>query len=83
MQEVLSVLRKRGVAIFEKTESYTSTATPKEQEPVELTRTKPPKMGFIGRRDTMSSSPAQYYELLAHSSLEDMDSRIEVMLSPP
>ena len=82
MQAVLSVLRKQGVAIFEKTESSTPTATPTKPEPVESTPTKPPKIGFIGRRSTVSNAPAQYKELLAHQSLDDLEKRIKVMLSP-
>lgn len=83
MQAVLSVLQKRGVAIFEKTESSTPTATPTKPEPVESTPKRPPKIGFIQKQDTVSSGPTQYQNLLAHLSLEDMEKRIEVMLSPP
>ena len=83
MQAVLSVLRKRGIAIFEKTESSTSTPTPTKPEAVEPTPTKPPKIGDIGRRDTVSTAPTQYVELLAHESLDDLEKRMEVMLSTP
>ena len=80
MQMVMSAVLQRGTVIFKKTES----PNPKPHTPVKPASSSPgksrPKLGVIGRRETLAKSPTKYVKPEQASSLAELKKRLEVML---